>query len=95
MSAVCQRILLGSISAADPDHDCAAVLAASPALRRVGLTRGASLPQVLVMTVEPGFGGQSFMPAMMEKVGGRLLVTIALVCPCKLLCTARPCASNG
>lgn len=41
-----------------------------PALRRVGLTRGASLPQVLVMTVEPGFGGQSFMPAMMDKVGG-------------------------
>ncbi len=64
-------------SADDPAETVGAILAggAKPALAiKPGTPAKAVFPYldklflVLVMTVEPGFGGQSFMPGMMEKV---------------------------
>ena len=45
-----------------------AIKPATPVQQLVNLLYTQMCDVVLVMTVEPGFGGQSFMPEMMEKV---------------------------
>lgn len=59
-------------------HDLIAAIKAAGMLAGITIKPGtpvelllpyiAAVDMVLIMTVEPGFGGQSFMPAMMDKV---------------------------